>query len=82
MVQSEVTRVEREISALERRNDAVREQIEYMQSDEYIEKVARDKLGLVKPGDVVFKPVRPARPDDPRDVQKRSSKGGATGGGY
>lgn len=83
MVQSEVTRVEREIAALERRNDAIREQIEYMQSDEYVEKVARDKLGLVKPGDIVYKPVRPARPDDPLDVQKRSGKGGvAAGGGY
>ena len=83
MVQSKVTRVEREIAAMERRNEAIREQIEYMQSDEYIEKTAREKLGLVKPGDIVYKPMRPAGPDDPMDVQKRSGKQGVlAGGGY
>lgn len=30
-------------------------QSEYIQSDEYIEQIARDKLGLVKDGDIVFK---------------------------
>lgn len=28
---------------------------EYMQSDEYLEKVAKDKLGLIKDGEIIFK---------------------------
>lgn len=28
---------------------------EYMQTDEYVEEVARDKLGLVKDNEIVFK---------------------------
>ena len=33
----------------------IEETKEYMQSDEYAEKVARDKLGLVKNNEIVFK---------------------------
>lgn len=29
---------------------------EYMQTDEYVEKVARDKLGLVYPDEILIKP--------------------------
>ena len=28
---------------------------EYMQSDEYLEKVAKDKLGLIRDGEIIFK---------------------------
>mgnify|MGYP001043620807 CR=1 FL=1 len=83
MLQNKITRVQREINAFEQRHEVIREQIEYMQGDEYVEKAARDKLGLVMPGDVVYKPTRPARPGDPLDVQKRPGKSGvASGGGY
>ena len=37
------------------RAEEIRETQEYMQSDEYIEQVAKDKLGLVRDGDIVFK---------------------------
>ena len=33
----------------------ISEMQEYMQSDEYLEKVAKDKLGLVKDGEIIFK---------------------------
>ncbi|NLK08581.1 MAG: septum formation initiator family protein [Firmicutes bacterium] len=82
-LQSKVTRIQREIVAFEQRNDAIREEIEHMQSDEYIERVAREKLGLVKPGEVIYKPVRPAGHDDPLDVPKRSGTNDVlAGGGY
>ena len=31
---------------------------EYMQSDEYIEKIAREKIGLVKDNEIIFKEVK------------------------
>lgn len=48
-------------------NSALAEQVEALQSDEYIEKAAREKLGLVRPGEVQYmvigydaKTVKPA----------------------
>ena len=37
------------------RTQEIREQQEYMQSDEYIEQVAKDKLGLIRDEDIIFK---------------------------
>jgi cell division protein DivIC len=82
LLQGKIVRVEREITAIKSRNEAIREQIEEMQSDAYIEKVAREKLGLIRPGETVYIPMRSATPDDPLDVQKRSDKDGLAGGGY
>jgi len=57
--QSEQLRAE--ISALQERHQELQRQIEYLRSDEYVEKVAREELNLVKPGDttvvVVTRPV-------------------------
>ena len=36
------------------RTQEIDEQKEYMQTDEYIAEVARDKLGLVKGNEIVF----------------------------
>ena len=82
-LQGKIVRLEREIAATTSRNEAIRQQIQDMQSDVYIEKIAREKLGLIKPGETVYIPMRSAAPDDPLDVQKRSaSKGQTAGGGY
>lgn len=37
------------------RTQEIREQQEYMQSDEYIEQIAKDKLGLIRDEDLIFK---------------------------
>ncbi len=37
------------------RTEEIDELKEYMQTDEYVEEVARDKLGLVKDNEIVFK---------------------------
>ena len=52
----EKVRCEQRISELEEEEKAIEEYREYVKSDEYIEDVAREKLGLVYPGDVVFEP--------------------------
>ena len=80
MLQSKIVRVEREIAALETRNEAVRQQLKEMQIDTYIERVEREKLGLIKPGDVVYTPMHAAGPDDPADVAKRPGASSSAGG--
>lgn len=82
LIQSKITRVEREIAAIESRNQAISEQMDTLQSDEYIEKMAREKLGLIMPGETVYIPMRSARPDDPLNVERRPDADGLAGGGY
>ena len=59
--QSEVIRIKRrieeaqaEINYLRISNSALEQQIETMKTEEYIEQVAREKLGLVMPGEVQY----------------------------
>lgn len=44
-----------EITKEEDRTKEIENTKDYMKSDEYAEKVARDKLGLVKDNEIVFK---------------------------
>lgn len=37
------------------RTEEIRELEQYMQSDEYIEKIAREKLGLLKENEILFR---------------------------
>lgn len=40
------------------RTGEIEDMEEYMQSDEYIEKIAREKIGLVKDNEIIFKEVK------------------------
>ena len=55
-LKEEKARCEERIAELEEEEKYIEEYREYVNSDEYIEDVARDKLGLVYPGDIVFEP--------------------------
>lgn len=59
-LEAEIRRVEARIASVEAENEALRRQLSYMQSDEYIEKVAREELGLVMPGEVAVIVASPA----------------------
>lgn len=50
-MQRSVTSMQREVQELREKNAALREEIRLLQNDTYIEKTAREKLGLVKPGE-------------------------------
>lgn len=47
--------LQQQIQDENQRTESIEEMREYMQSDEYAEKVAREKLGLVKDGEILFK---------------------------
>ena len=57
-IQQDEFRLQREVQQLEARNTALRTQREFYASDYYVERVAREDLGLVKPGDVSVIVVR------------------------
>lgn len=51
-LRSEIERVERDIAELERRNEELRERITLYDSDAFVERTAREELGLVGPGEI------------------------------
>lgn len=53
----EVARLESQIEDESQRAQEIEDLQEYMKTDEYIEDVARDKLGLVYEGETVFRPA-------------------------
>lgn len=56
-MQQDVLQIQQQVDKLEQRNARLREELEMVQSDAYVEKVAREKLGLVKSGEVRVVPV-------------------------
>ena len=50
--------VEAELEAAYREQAELEEQIDYMQSEEAIEKTAREKLGLIKEGEILIQRVK------------------------
>jgi len=49
--------VRAQIQKLQKENQQLRKQVEMLNSDAYIEKIAREKLGLVKEGEKVYIPA-------------------------
>jgi cell division protein FtsL len=51
-LKQEALALERRIDSLKTENRQLKQKLEYYRSDQFIERVAREDLGLVKPGDV------------------------------
>ena len=47
--------LQQQIDAEQQRTEEIEDLQDYMKSDEYAEKTAREKLGLVKDGEILFK---------------------------
>lgn len=55
-MQRELERLVREIEIVEQTNATLAHEVQRLRSDlGYIEKIAREELGLVRPGEIVFK---------------------------
>ncbi len=51
----EILRLEKEIAMLRETNESLRSEIKALKEDPfYIEKTARDHLGLTKPGEIIY----------------------------
>ena len=53
-LRKQIDKLTYEIKAYELRNDKIRQEIERQKSPEYIERVAREELGLVMPGETRY----------------------------
>src|SRR5436853_292340 len=51
-IKQDELRLQRDVNELAARNTALRTQRDFYSSDRYIEQVAREELGLVKPGEI------------------------------
>jgi cell division protein FtsB len=59
-MQSEQRNLQQMAFELAQQNEELRQRIRRLQSDDrYIEKVARERLGLAKPGEIIYRVVAP-----------------------
>jgi len=58
-MQRDVQSIQQEVQELKEKNTNLRQELQAVQSDAYIEKTAREKLGLVKPGETRVLTVEP-----------------------
>lgn len=56
-MKQKVAELEEEIAKAENENEQLKEDLDNLDDPEYIERIARKKLGLVKPGEVLLIPV-------------------------
>lgn len=71
-LQSKIDEMEEKIEKAEAENEELREQLENTNDPEYIEEVAREKLGLVKPGEMLLVPVEEKQQED--DEENKESE--------
>lgn len=64
-MKQEAKSMEQKVDDLRRENRRLAEELQYYKSDQYIEKVAREELGLVRPADV---PVIVVSPDGGKPI--------------
>lgn len=58
-MQQDVEKIHSQVKELQEKNEQLREQLKMAQSDSFVEKVAREELNLVKPGESRIVPAQP-----------------------
>lgn len=56
-LRQKIAAVNAQIEAGRQRTEELKKEITYLKSDAYVEKAAREQLGLVKPGEIIFLPA-------------------------
>ncbi|MEG6617185.1 septum formation initiator family protein [Peptococcaceae bacterium 1198_IL3148] len=63
VMRQNVQAIEQQVEQLQNKNAELHKTLELMQSKDYVERVARENLGLVKPGESLIVPVE--QPEQP-----------------
>ena len=63
VMHSDLDLMQKEINTLKTKNSSLREELNKVQSNAYIEQMAREKLGLVKPGEKRIVPAEKYQPE-------------------
>ena len=56
-LKEDIKRLESEIEELKSKNNNLSEEVESLKSDKYVEKIAREELGLTKPDEILIKGI-------------------------
>jgi cell division protein FtsB len=67
--QRQVATAAQRLASLEAENDALQADVEALNTDEEIEKLAREKLGYVRPGETAYVVLDPPGSDEPKRVE-------------
>ncbi|NLU51169.1 MAG: septum formation initiator family protein [Syntrophomonadaceae bacterium] len=59
----QIEKLEAQKAALQKRNAELRQMEKKLKTDEMVEKLAREELGMIKPGEKVIVKVLPTRPE-------------------
>lgn len=69
-IETKISEIETQIAEEKVKNKKLKNQIENSDNNQYIEEIAREKLGLVKPGEKLLIPVESENKneDQPKDI--------------
>lgn len=56
-LKEDIKKLESEIGDLRFKNNKLSQEVELLKGDEYVEKIAREELGLSKPDEIIFKAI-------------------------
>ena len=65
-LESEVEKLQQELQEAENRQQELQLEVERLDDPEYIERIARSRLGLVRPGEELFLPYEAEEDDEER----------------
>ena len=66
-IRNEIVKIEEEIRKVEEENQQLRNKIKLLKTDNYVERVAREKLGMIKKGETL---IIPAQPGEEKELNK------------
>lgn len=73
-VRAEINKIRSQMNDLQAKNAELRKQVEQLSSNAYIEREAREKLGLVKPGEKIILEAKTGSGGlEPNNVKKREN---------
>lgn len=70
----ETQKLQAKLASLKQKNQHMEEEIGRLQTDDYVERIARKDLGFVKPGESAYVLVPPASDDEIKPVAKPAKK--------
>jgi cell division protein FtsL len=71
-IETKISEIETQINAEKAKNEKLKNQIENSDNNEYIEEIAREKLGLVKPGEKLLIPVESENMNEDQEKDKNN----------
>jgi cell division protein FtsB len=70
--QKEIDQIREQIGKLNDENKSLADQVNSLKTDpKAIERIAREEMGLARPGEIIYKLPDPARPGDPQKPESR-----------